>query len=75
MDNKIKITFDISNFEPISEDSGNKLVGGFSASMSSNGESLESLSNNCNGGNCIKGCGDGQNVNCNTVAGCSVVKE
>lgn len=73
MKNKISLTFNISNFEPVSENSINKLIGGFSTSLSARGDSLEILSNNCHGGNCVKGCGT--NTNCNTVAGCGVIKE
>ncbi|WP_452225611.1 hypothetical protein [Lacinutrix chionoecetis] len=75
MGNKIKLSFNISNFEPISEDSENKLIGGFSTSLSGSGDSLETLSNNCSGGNCVEGCGSGQNINCNAVKGCGVIKE
>lgn len=75
MGNELKVTFNISNFEPISEDSGNKLVGGFSASVSGIGESVLSLSNNCSGGNCVEGCGSGQNINCNVAKGCGVKVE
>lgn len=70
MENKIKLTFNISSFEPISEDSENKLVGGFSSSKSGGKDSVANLSNNCHGGNCVWGCGSGQNVGCNEVAGC-----
>jgi len=67
-----KIKVDLSKFEFISEATDGKLLGGFSASFE-----VASLfnpdgdgSNNCNGGNCVAECGKGQNVNCNTVAGC-----
>ncbi len=48
MGNKVKIMFDISNFEPIAEDSENKLVGGFSASVASRFQQQEqdTVSNN-----------------------------
>ncbi len=70
MGNKVKVMFDISNFEPIAEDSENKLVGGFSASVSSKDfECTEQTgSNNCLGGNCAEGCGGGQILN--GAAGC-----
>ena len=69
MKNKAKILFDISNFEPVSEDSESKLVGGFSTSLAHREDcSVETLSNNCLGGNCADGCGDGQTSNC--AAGC-----
>ncbi|MEE4000519.1 hypothetical protein V1T75_09215 [Tenacibaculum sp. FZY0031] len=75
MKNNLKFTFDVSNFEPISEDSENKLIGGFSASLASN-DSFKEIDtnqgcNNCQGGNCASGCGGGQNISCNTTAGCS----
>ncbi|WP_452225612.1 hypothetical protein [Lacinutrix chionoecetis] len=76
MKNQINLTFKISNFEPISENSENMLVGGFSLSLSGAGEvSLDTISNNCFGGNCTWGCGDGKNIGCNTVTGCGVVSE
>lgn len=75
MEHKVKMTFNISSFEPISEDSGNKLVGGFSASLTGTGDSVETLSNNCNGGNCFTNCGGGQNIKCNSVTGCTSTKE
>lgn len=73
MENKINITFNISSFEPISENSENKLIGGFSVSLSGGRDSLETLSNNCQGGNCSTNCGGAQNIKCNSVAGCGVV--
>ncbi|WP_340203324.1 hypothetical protein [Ascidiimonas sp. W6] len=71
MGNKVKMMFDISNFEPVAEASENKLVGGFSVSVS-RGQSQEqdTITNNCLGANCTEGCGNGQNVN--GVAGCGV---
>lgn len=75
MKNNIKVTVNISGFEPISETSENKLIGGFSASLSTNDESLQSLSNNCHGGNCVKGCGGWpSNDWCNSVPGCGVIE-
>ena len=69
-----KITFDISNFEPISENTENKLIGGFSQSQSSSVRfDFNVEGNNCQGGNCVEGCGSGQNIGCNAVAGCGVV--
>ncbi|WP_340203318.1 hypothetical protein [Ascidiimonas sp. W6] len=71
MKNKVKFMFDISNFEPVAEDSENKLVGGFTASISSNRvQGVETITNNCQGGNCVEGCGGGGTVN--AVAGCGV---
>ncbi|MEE4000518.1 hypothetical protein V1T75_09210 [Tenacibaculum sp. FZY0031] len=74
MKNNLKLTFDISNFEPISENSENKLIGGFSISVTSKESFKEtdpnSGCNNCHGGNCASGCGTGSNVGCNAVAGC-----
>ncbi|WP_340203326.1 hypothetical protein [Ascidiimonas sp. W6] len=69
MGNKVKMIFDISNFEPVAEDSENKLVGGFSASVSGTFQDpVQETTNNCQGGNCVKGCGDGQILN--GAAGC-----
>ncbi|WP_452225613.1 hypothetical protein [Lacinutrix chionoecetis] len=75
MKNKAKIVFNISNFEPISENSENKLIGGFSASMTGGADSLDTISNNCMGGNCDTNCGGGQNIKCNSVNGCGVIQE
>ena len=75
MKNKINFEFNISNFESISESSGNKLVGGFSTSFTGGVDSLETISNNCEGGNCATRCGSGQNIGCNAVAVCGVVKD
>jgi len=62
---KRKIKIDINCFETMGETSENKLVGGFSTSFTFQGTSLnEEGSNNCQGGNCASGCGNGQNVNC-----------
>ena len=74
MGTKVKLTFDISNFEAISENSEKKLVGGFSSSLTGGSDSLETLSNNCHGGNCAPGCGGTKNVGCNEVAGCGIEK-
>ncbi len=70
MKNKLKMIFDISNFEPVNENSENKLVGGFSESISSIGQSLELIANNCNGANCYSGCGEHHA----TVIGCGVAR-
>ncbi|WP_340203320.1 hypothetical protein [Ascidiimonas sp. W6] len=71
MGNKVKKMFDFSSFEPVAEDSENKLVGGFSASVSrSQSQSQDTVSNNCLGANCASGCGNGQNAN--GAAGCGV---
>jgi len=63
----------ISSFELISEESDGRLFGGFSGTFSieSLTNSLALGSNNCNGGNCVAGCGKGQNTGCNTTYGCS----
>ncbi len=76
MATKVKLSFEISNFETISENSEKKLVGGFSASLTGGSDSLETLSNNCNGGNCSFGCGSSGSTNkgCNSVAGCGIEK-
>lgn len=68
---KLNLSFQISGFEPISEDSEKKLVGGFSSSMAGMALPTEGEgSKNCAGGNCVSGCGNGQNVSCNAVPGC-----
>ncbi len=72
MATKVKLTFDISNFEAISENSEKKLVGGFSSSLTGGSDSLETLSNNCHGGNCAVGCGAERNIQCNVVVGCGI---
>lgn len=62
-----KKKLDILKFEPVSFE-GEKLIGGFSDEMSKslddghgNGSNLGNCqgngSNNCHGGNCVKGCG------------------
>lgn len=76
MKNKIKISFNISSFEAISENSENKLVGGFSKSQSSSSNYDFNTTNNCYGGNCSTDCGDGpigQNSQCNVAQGCGVI--
>ena len=69
MENNSRIMFDISNFEPVTEDSGNKLVGGFSASKALIiiAHPLDNAHNKCIG-NCIAGCGG---PTLNGTAGCS----
>ncbi|MFT4092024.1 MAG: hypothetical protein QM640_00190 [Niabella sp.] len=49
-------------FEPLSEDAEN-LLGGFSASLSASSFDSGSEANNCQGGNCVAGCGSGQELN------------
>lgn len=73
MKNKNKLIFNISEFEPISANSENKLVGGFSHTISGGGNSSGTISNNCQGGNCKTNCGGGQNIECNTTLGCGVI--
>ena len=70
----MKISIDLSQFESISESSEQILVGGFSATFSVGAAAFtgDTGDNNCSGGNCKIGCGNGQNINCNTVAGCGV---
>ncbi len=69
---KLSMEFNFSNFESLSENSEQKLVGGFSPSVSLGvtASDLTGGSNNCEGGNCIAGCGKGQNTGCNVVSGC-----
>lgn len=71
---KVNISVDLTRFESVSETAEQKLIGGFSASFSTNlTENVgDEGSNNCAGGNCVEGCGNGQNNKCNTVAGCGV---
>lgn len=74
MKKNYKVKLKLINFELIKKDESNKLLGGFSLSLSSNSDILISgETNNCEGGNCASGCGVGQNVSCNTSAGCSNV--
>ena len=74
MGNKVKKMFDMSNFEPVAEDSENNLVGGFSISIGNIFQDmLQNTTNNCQGGNCSSGCGDGQTLN--GVAGCGVAQK
>ncbi len=61
---KQKKEFDLGNFEVMTETSNGNLIGGFSAATGgSNGSALAArntncpITNNCNGGNCTKGCG------------------
>ena len=55
-------------FEPLSEEAEN-LLGGFSATLTGTSLGEETgPANNCLGGNCIAGCGSGQEVN--TVSQC-----
>ncbi len=73
----LKIGFSISDFEPIAENSEKKLVGGFSLSHTAVGISDFNTTNNCEGGNCASGCGDGpigQNKGCNVSPGCGAIK-
>jgi len=67
-----KSKFSFGDFEAITENSEKKLLGGFSASISLFSTQAFGIdgSNNCNGGNCVEGCGNGSNVSCNTVQGC-----
>ncbi|WP_344852412.1 hypothetical protein [Pedobacter jeongneungensis] len=62
----------ILSFESISETGANSIIGGFSLSFFTNSEESGSdgTTNNCIGGNCLDICGSGQNIKCNTVAGC-----
>jgi hypothetical protein len=54
-------------FEPLLEEAEN-LLGGFSASLSASSFDSGSEANNCLGGNCVAGCGSGQDIN--TTQGC-----
>jgi len=70
-----KLMFNVSSFEPISDIGSEKLIGGFSTSFSVSmvhGSDINDVgSNNCAGGNCVSGCGNGQNIHCsNAVPGC-----
>ncbi len=69
---KNKITLIFENYEKISESQEHNLVGGFSKSFSNQNEiSFNEETNNCNGGNCVSGCGVKGNYGCNNVAGCN----
>ena len=69
---KVRVKIDFTQFESISQSSGERLIGGFSTSFSIGAAGFEGdvEGNNCEGGNCVDGCGNGQNNKCNTVAGC-----
>ena len=59
-------------FEPLSEEAEN-LLGGFSSSLSASSfEEGSGAANNCNGGNCVAGCGSGQEVNTHKDCGVNV---
>jgi len=71
----VSFSFNFKDFEKISESHGEKLVGGFSQVVAQAMVEFDKDpggSNNCDGGNCKAGCGNGQNIQCNTVAGCGV---
>ncbi|MEE4000515.1 hypothetical protein V1T75_09195 [Tenacibaculum sp. FZY0031] len=72
MTNNVRLSLSVSNFEPISENTENKLIGGFSQSISSSIRRENPSANNCEGQNCASGCtgGDPQNTKCNTVTNC-----
>jgi len=65
---KVKNFFYVGDFESLNETSEQHLIGGFSSSFTVEGNSAANLnevgSNNCDGGNCVSGCGSGQNVIC-----------
>ena len=67
---KSKTKLVLTGFEKISESQENKLIGGFSKTISDPTTILDGggTTNNCQGGNCKDGCGQGQNVNC--IQGC-----
>jgi hypothetical protein len=73
MKQKSKSKIVITRFEPVREGEENKLIGGFSGSLSGKDiqDSIGLGSNNCEGGNCSSGCGIGQNVGCNSHSGCN----
>jgi len=65
---------DFAKFEVLNESSQGSLIGGFSIALNAV-ISNATESNNCQGGNCVDGCGSGQNVSaCNTVKGCGTVQ-
>ena len=65
-----KLKVSAIRFEPLSEQAEN-LLGGFSATLSATSLGEEAgPANNCNAGNCVAGCGSGQEVN--TKANCGV---
>jgi hypothetical protein len=68
----MKLSVDLTRFESVSATSEQKLIGGFSASFSTDltDNVGDEGSNNCLGGNCKMGCGIDQNLRCNTAAGC-----
>lgn len=67
---KIRINIDLTSYESVSHSAEDKLIGGFSTSFASEQDKDDGRSNNCQGGNCKPTCGQGQNIQCNTTAGC-----
>ena len=66
-----KTTLYSIKFEPLAEEAQN-LLGGFSASLSATSFDNGSEANNCMGGNCVTGCGSGQEVNNHQGCGTNV---
>ncbi|WP_346983911.1 hypothetical protein [Chryseobacterium sp. POE27] len=63
--NKSKIKLVLTGFEKISESQEKKILGGFSNVISDPTTGIDDgTTNNCQGGNCRAGCGQGQNLNC-----------
>jgi hypothetical protein len=72
---KKKITITLEDFEGISETQSRQLIGGFSKSFSGQVELSSTLvGNNCQGGNCVQGCGSDNNLACNYHVGCGTTK-
>ncbi|WP_346983912.1 hypothetical protein [Chryseobacterium sp. POE27] len=68
---KSKTKLVLTGFEKISESQEKKLLGGFSNAILGPTTGIDDgtgTTNNCQGGNCRDGCGQGQNVNC--IQGC-----
>lgn len=58
-----KMKMDLTKFEGLNQNKEGLLVGGFSVTFNAPSNSVSMLNdrcqttNNCNGGNCVKGCG------------------
>lgn len=62
---KSKTTVILTGFEEISESHVKQLLGGFSHTITNPNTGIDTgTTNNCEGGNCVTGCGNGQNINC-----------
>ncbi len=62
---KKKQTSKLEQFELLTETSTGSLIGGFSTTLFLEIDPIDGggTTNNCNGGNCVAGCGSGSTVN------------